>query len=31
MTENINIQVNEGSQFGLNDYDNETVYGYQRN
>jgi hypothetical protein len=30
MTENINVQVNDGSQFGLND-DNETVYGYQRN
>ncbi len=31
MTENINVQVNDGSQFGLNDYDNETVYGYERN
>ena len=30
MTENINVQVNDGSQFGLDD-DNETVYGYQRN
>jgi len=30
MTENINVQVNDGSQFGLND-DNETVYGYKRN
>ena len=30
MTENINVQVNDGSQFGSND-DNETVYGYQRN
>ena len=25
ITENINVQVNDGSQFGLND-DNETVY-----
>ena len=31
MTEYINVQVNDGSQFGLNDYDSETVYGYQRN
>ncbi len=30
MTENINVQVNDGSQFGLND-NNETVYGYERN
>jgi hypothetical protein len=31
MTENINVKVDHGSQLGLNDYDNETVYGYQRN
>ena len=30
MTENINVQVNDGSQFSLND-NNETVYGYERN
>jgi hypothetical protein len=31
MTENINIQDNDGRQFVLNDYDNKTVYGYARN
>jgi hypothetical protein len=30
MTENINVQVNDGRQFGLND-SNETIYGYERN
>ena len=30
MTEKINVQVNDGSKFSLND-NNETVYGYERN
>ncbi len=30
MTENINVKINDGSQFSLND-NNETVYGYERN
>ena len=31
MTENINIQVNDGQQFAQDDYDNKTVYGYEKN
>ena len=31
MTENINIQVNDGSQFAQNDYEYKTVYGYEKN
>ena len=30
MTKNVNVQVNDGSQFALND-DNDNVHGYQRN
>ncbi len=28
MTENINIQINDGQQFAKNDHDNKTVYCY---
>ena len=28
---NINIQVEDGSQFAQNDYENKTVYGYEKN
>jgi len=31
MTENINIQLNDGQQFAKDDYDNKTVYGYEKN
>ena len=31
MTENINIQVNDGQQFAKDDYDKKTVYGYEKN
>ena len=31
MTENINIQVNDGQQFAKDDHDNKTVYGYKKN
>ena len=31
MTENINIQDNDGKQFAQNDYENKTVYGYEKN
>ena len=31
MTENINIQVNDGQQFAKDDHDNKTVYGYEKN
>ncbi len=31
MTENINIQVNDGQQFAKDDHDNKTVYGYEDN
>jgi hypothetical protein len=31
MTENINIQVNDGQQFAQDDHDNKTVYGYKKN
>ena len=28
---NINIQDNDGKQFAQNDYENKTVYGYEKN
>ena len=31
MSENINIQLNDGQQFAKDDYDNKTVYGYEKN
>ena len=31
MTENINIQSNDGRQFAQDDHDNKTVYGYEKN
>ena len=31
MTENINIQVNDGQQFAQDDHENKTVYGYEKN
>ncbi len=31
MTENINIQVNDGQEFAKDDHDNKTVYGYEKN
>ncbi len=31
MTENSNIQVNDGQQFAKDDHDNKTVYGYDKN
>ncbi len=31
MTENINIQVNDGQQFAQDDHDNKTVYDYKNN
>ena len=31
MSENINIQINDGQQFAKDDYDNKTVYGYEKN
>ena len=31
MTENINIQVNDGQQFASDDHENKTVYGYEKN
>ena len=31
MTENINIQVNDGRQFAQDDHENKTVYGYEKN
>jgi hypothetical protein len=30
MTENINIQANDGQQFAKDDHDNKTVYGYKK-
>ena len=31
MSENINIKLNDGQQFAQDDYDNKTVYGYEKN
>ena len=31
MTENINIQSNDGRQFAQDDHENKTVYGYEKN
>ncbi len=31
MTENINIQSNDGQQFAQDDYDNKTVHGCEKN
>ena len=29
--ENYNIKINDGQQFAKDDYDNKTVYGYEKN
>ena len=31
MSENINIKLNDGQQFAQDDYENKTVYGYEKN